>query len=456
MTTTDLEPETEPEPGSRMGLPMTRRFLIALGIVVFAALTVRVVNVLVVRPTVDHPTENGYFLNGDAFYYHWQAVAIGEGKFFVNPPRYAYLGEIEASATHPPLYSTYLGAWSAVGLDGVTDHRLASCLMGTATIALLGLFLRRLGGDRIGLIGAALGAFYPQFWINDGMLLSETAAQLATVLMLMGAYHFWRERTVRSAAVFGAATALVVLSRPELSLLFPIVVIPMGIQAWKDKPWRDRVKPALVACIIGALLMSPWVVFNLTRFNKTTTLSTGPWSGISAGTCDEVFYGKYIGYYANCFQGPWPPKSADESEREVAPGKFARRYMEDHLGRLPIVVLARVGRLWNVFKPGQNTFLDWWLEGRGKAASWAGLFMFYALWPFGVMGFVTMRRRRIPVLPLVALGIITTIAAMMTFGVTRYRAPFEVALVVLAAFGIDAALRWIAARRSATPAEAAT
>jgi hypothetical protein len=63
-----------------------------------------------------------------------------------------------------------------------------------------------------------------------------------------------------------------------------------------------------------------------------------------------------------------------------------------------VVLGARVGRLWNVFKPGQDTWLDWWLEAAGKGASWAGLFMYYALWPFAIAGFVTMRRRKIPIM----------------------------------------------------------
>ena len=115
---------------------------------------------LVIRPTVDHPTTNDYFINGGALYYHWQKVALGEGQFFVNPARYGYTGGIEPSATHPPFYATYLGAFSVVGLDGVTEHRLESCLLGTLTIALVGLLGRKLGGDRVGLLRPRFDAFY--------------------------------------------------------------------------------------------------------------------------------------------------------------------------------------------------------------------------------------------------------------------------------------------------------
>ncbi|MFI5054468.1 MAG: glycosyl transferase, partial [Acidimicrobiia bacterium] len=120
----------------------------------------------------------------------------------------------------------------------------------------------------------------------------------------------------------------------------------------------------------------------------------------------------------------------------------------------PLVVAARVGRLWGLFKPGQTTALDWWLEGRGRAPTWIGLFCYYALLPFAVVGLLAMRRRRIPILPLVALAAIATFAAAITFGVTRYRAPAEVALVIAAAVGMEAVWSRYHDRRATTPASA--
>jgi hypothetical protein len=198
------------------------------------------------------------------------------------------------------------------------------------------------------------------------------------------------------------------------------------------------------------VIIGPWLVFNLTRFEETTTLTTGTGSALSAASCDEVWYGSLIGYYANCFQGPWPDPDLDESQRDLEPRKQAVRYTEDHLKRLPLVVAARVGRLWGVFKPGQTTMLDWWIEGRGRAPSWIGLFAYYALWPFAIFGLVVMRRRRIPIFPLIAIAVIATFAAAITFGVTRYRAPAEVALVLAAAVGLAALwTRWRTRREQA-------
>jgi hypothetical protein len=220
----------------------------------------------------------------------------------------------------------------------------------------------------------------------------------------------------------------------------------------RDANWRRRARLAVVACAAGAVALGPWVVFNLTRFEETTTMTSGTGSALSAANCDEVYYGKLIGYYANCFQGPWPKGDLDESQRDLVPRKQAVEYMKDHIARLPLVVAARVGRLWGLFKPGQTTAFDWWIEGRGRAPSWIGLFSYYALLPFAVVGLAVMRRRKVPILPLVAIAVTATFAAAITFGVTRYRAPAEVALVLAAAVGIEAAWRHHRGHQHAAPA----
>jgi 4-amino-4-deoxy-L-arabinose transferase-like glycosyltransferase len=395
---------------------------------------VRVLNVLWWRPTTDTPGYHGYRLWGDAFYYHWQANALAHGAWYVDPIRWLLDGSKLDSAGHPPLYPTYLAFWSMLGLDGVTAHRLASGVLGTATVLLIGLLARRLAGDAAGLIAAGIAALYPELWINDGMVLSETMAIFMTVVALTAAYAFWRKPSLRNACWLGLACGAASLSRTELILLFPLVVIPLALLL-RDRDWGERIRLAVVACLLGALVVGPWVVFNLTRFEETTTMTSGTGSALSAASCNEVWYGNLIGYYANCFQGPWPDPNLDESQRDLVPRKQAIQYTKDHLSRLPLVVAARVGRLWGVFKPGQTTAFDWWIEGRGRVPSWIGLFAYYALWPFAIYGLVVMRRRKIPILPLVALAVIATFAAAITFGVTRYRAPAEVALVLAAAVG---------------------
>ncbi|OWY62274.1 hypothetical protein B7486_59315, partial [cyanobacterium TDX16] len=127
---------------------------------------------------------------------------------------------------------------------------------------------------------------------------------------------------------------------------------------------------------------------------------------------------------------------------DVPAAEAARAYYRDHQGELPKVLAARIARVWGVWPDVQQTVdLDADVENRGRAASWAGQLAYWALLPLGVVGLVAMWRRRQSVLPVLALAGVVTFAAVITFGVTRYRATFEPALVLVAAVGLDALLR---------------
>ena len=86
------------------------------------------------------------------------------------------------------------------------------------------------------------------------------------------------------------------------------------------------------------------------------------------------------------------------------------------------------------------------MNGAGTSASWAVLIGYYLLMPFAIVGLVVMRRRRIPIFPYIAIAVSVTITVAMSFGITRYRAPVDTVIPVLAAIALDAI--WRRARRS--------
>jgi 4-amino-4-deoxy-L-arabinose transferase-like glycosyltransferase len=277
--------------------------------------------------------------------------------------------------------------------------------------------------------------------------MSENATQLCVALWLLAVYAYWRDPRLRNGILMGAATGLAALTRSELALLFVVTVLPVVLFALRGADRRTKLKQVGAALGVGALVIAPWSIFNTLRFGEPVAITTGQGAVLSAGACDETFYGTYIGFAANCFQGSWP-EDANEIERDVKPRRQAIEYYEDHLGRVPIVVAARVGRVWNLFRVGQSTYLDWWYEGRGRGASWTGLVFYYCMLPFGIAGLVAMRRRKQTILPIIGLAVCVTAAVAPTFGDIRYRAPFEVGLVLVAGVGVDATWRHVAQRRA--------
>jgi hypothetical protein len=122
------------------------------------------------------------------------------------------------------------------------------------------------------------------------------------------------------------------------------------------------------------------------------------------------------------------------------------RYVEHHKGEIPLVVMARIGRVWDLYHPGYNVSVGE-LERRPRAWSWFALACYAVMLPFAAAGAFVLRRRRVALAPLLALPVMVTGTAALFWGDPRFRRPAEIAIVVLAAVAIDALL----ARRSPAP-----
>ena len=120
-------------------------------------------------------------------------------------------------------------------------------------------------------------------------------------------------------------------------------------------------------------------------------------------------------------------------------------YIRANWTRLPVVVAAREGRTWGVFRPGQQSRLD---REWGNSSAWvytAGRLAYWALLPLAGLGFVLLLRRSVLVQPLVGVLVIAALNTALTYGQTRYRGPANLVFVVTAAVAVDHLLE----RRSA-------
>jgi hypothetical protein len=94
-----------------------------------------------------------------------------------------------------------------------------------------------------------------------------------------------------------------------------------------------------------------------------------------------------------------------------------------------------------VYAPLDNLTLDFTVERRPLNASRAGLAMYYPAVVAAVAGVVALRRRGVPSFPVMSWLVNVAITVVAFYGSTRFRAPAEPALVLLAAVGVDALLR---------------
>jgi hypothetical protein len=126
--------------------------------------------------------------------------------------------------------------------------------------------------------------------------------------------------------------------------------------------------------------------------------------------------------------------------------RVALDYTRDHITELPVVVAARVGRTFSVYRPFQEVrlFSEW--SGTAQWVGHAWTVMYWLLIAPAVAGVVLLRRRGVMVYPLLVQFVIVVFSAASTFGLIRYRAGAEVPLLILAAVSIDGAWRWWRAR----------
>jgi len=319
---------------------------------------------------------------------------------------------------------------------------------------LVGLTAREVAGPRAGLIAAGLAAFYPNLWIFDGFILSETMAMFMAILSVFLAYRYLRTPTPWRAAALGLACGAAALARAELVLLLPLLVLPC-VLITRAVDLRKKLQWLLAAGLAALIPIGPWVTFNMIRFDRPVFLSTGLEPTLVGANCNRTYYTDLIGYFSpDCTENVFePPRNGgpDQSVRNVRLGRIAREYIWDNKTRVPVVVLARWGRVTGLYRPDQQLQLDEHIEGRERWTALAALLSFYVVAALAITGAVILRRRRVKVFPLIVPCAIVVFAVAVALGSNRYRASAEPVLAVLAAVAINAGLSAYQRRRSRAP-----
>jgi hypothetical protein len=289
----------------------------------------------------------------DELYYRDAAEQLANGDGFVSPPLFGT--PVLPIAEHPPLTVLVLAPASALTDGSELAMRITVALAGMGVVILIGLLAREVAGPRAGLFAAITAAVYPNLFANDGLLMSETFATLGTAAALLFTYRFIRSPGWTNAAGIGVSCAVAMLSRSELALLVPILIVSV---LTLRSSWWARLRLAGVVVLAAAIPVAPWVAYNLSRFEEPVLLSHGEGGVLLGANCDDTYAGRHLGsWFGLCALSESEPiedhsvDAADKRDR-------ALEYIEDHLERLPVVAAARVGRLWSAFRPFQSSLIS--------------------------------------------------------------------------------------------------
>lgn len=416
-------------------------FVLRLGLLSAAGLGVRLLYTLTWARDVP--------VTGDALTYHVLAGRIATGSGFDRPAIAGIPDPLGTGPTaeHPPLFELLLAALELAGVNSVLGQKCAMCAVGALTVVLIGLVGRSAAGERAGLIAAGLAAVYPFLWVADGSLMSETQYGAFVAAIMLAGLAFARRPSLALAAALGALTALAALTRGEALLLALLLLVPLALT--RPVALGRRLALAGAALVSLALVLAPWTARNALTFQDPVLISTNSNAVFAGANCRDAYEGRFIGLWQIQCYGPRPP--GDESQKASEYRRRGLEYAREHSGQLPLVMIARVGRAWDVFRPGQARLYEFF-EGRAHDASRLGLIFYYPVLALAVAGALILRRRRVPLLPLLAFPLLVTVTAALVYGLTRFRFAAEPALVVLAAVALDALAARLRARVSGSRA----
>lgn len=417
------------------------RFALLLGLVVLAALAVRIAFTVAVDPPGG---ENPDALT-DARAYHLLGRNLADGAGYVRPFDLERLGLERPTAEYPPLFPAVLALLSLAGVDTPDGQQLALCFLGAGTVALIGLVGRRVGGEAVGLVAAGIAAVYPMLFQADAILMTESAYAFVVAAALLLAYRAVERPSPARFALLGLVIGLGALTRSEALLLAPLLVAAVAV-ARSELPVAHRLRLAAIGIGIAALTVVPWTVRNASTFGGLIPVSNNLGTLLDGANCASTYSGTHIGFWRStfgtraeggdeCFEGfRIEDPDFDEAEAAAFHRDAGLRYARDHASRLPVVVLARLGRTFGVFDVHEQVRLES-LEGRTVRWQTLGTRMYWMLLPLAAYGAVSLRRRRAATAPLLSTIMLVAVTTVVTYGNQRFRIAAEPAVVVLAAAG---------------------
>ena len=462
--------ETGAGAGRASNLARLRPYL-ALALVALAGFGIRIGVMTLIREPCPVPEEEPsgtcYEFDGDSRYVAVQASMLREGRGFGDAGKEMWgIPSDEPGASHPPLFTLFVAGLQTVGLDDVSQWRVVVAAIGSIGVGLVGLAAWRVVAGRdgptgarsrqAGVLAAGLAAVSPLLMARDVDFQVEGLLIPLTALFVVLAYRLWRTPTMPAALWLGFVAGLLWLTRGEQILLL-VLTIPLFWWGLRDRCGVGR-RVGLFAASAGlaAAMMAPWVAYNLGRFTEPTLISTNLQITVLLASCDEVYEGKDFGYYNwDCVYRLALPDAADDSVREQERGAVARAYIADHLGRLPVVTLAKLGRFTNLYLVGDTEERTALQEGSGWFLARTGQYATWLLAPLAVVGGVWVRRRRHPLSPLLAPMITPLLVVAVLIPLPRFRVGFDTMLAVLGGIGLMAAWTWWRERRDATSEESA-
>ena len=364
------------------------------------------------------------------------AVHLMEGRGFTR------FDDRTGDSDLPPLYPLLLaGVYMLFGRSPipVACVQIVADLLTTFLIYLIG---RRLGGERVGLVSAALYGCYP-YLLFQHRTVNDTGIFIC--LLVTAIWLSYRARDSQNA--WYAAAVGAVLGLAALTKTFVILSIPLLTLAWRRSlGFRESIRFTLVSGLCLLAVVSPWVIRNTLLHGQFVFVSTNGGSNLQQGNnpcvADYLAHG-WDAQWVNCLADP--PSGMSEVQVDRWRWRQATRYLWDHPTEWPRLFGIKLLVLWSpaimptdvpphardagraVLQYGTPAF---------QAARALHLVYFGPLMGFAAIGLFWAWRDRAQVGLLLTAPLVITVFYVAFHPSTRYRSPADPFVFILAAYAL--------------------
>ena len=369
-------------------------------------------------------------------------------RTFVESGTYGFIPGEPSAYTQPlygfllvPLYALDGRNWAVVGLVQIA--------LAVATAFLVYEIGRRWLSSRVALGAAVVATLNPYLVWHDVHVNREIVDQVLAAALVLATLAVAERPTRLRAAALGALCGLAILGNSRLIVL-PLLLL--AYLAWRLGAWRRLVGPAAFLVAATGLVLAPWVVRNKVEVGcaAITTDARALWKANNVDTDQILESGRWIDAVPRFPGDPPTPEDAgvvyretgrvielDECEQMRVYRERVVDFWRDHPGEKAELAARGAGMLWDprVTRNEENPGVGTWRDTLRDLPAGVAFAILFAAALAGL-------RYAPPWFSVLAVSLLAyqTLFAMLFVGATRYRAPWDFLLVLLAASEIQAVL----------------
>ncbi len=376
---------------------------------------------LLVRVIYNITVADGYIPEFDAHFYNDIALNLNKEHCFCLYPYHA-------STDRAPLWPYIIAAIYSITGPANFYPRLFFSFAGATTCAIVYLFARDIFNRRIAILAGIIAALYPGLFIYDGWMYTESLFTLCLMAFCYALYRLQRTAQARWMVVSGVALACASLTRPN-GPFFLLLVVAWAVIIVRAKilTWRVAASGVIVITLVTFGLIAPWTLRNYDvshhQFILVTTVS------------NEVFTGVYNDtvLVSNQDRGMWV--SSEKTQPPAARNfSYTGTWIRNHLSSMPYLIGLHFMNMWRPYTSELGLPVIEFPDRPASQVVWTMMLITpIPVFLFAGTGLVLTRKKwQHLLIPYLAI-LLTIMQCLVFYGSSRFRAPIEPMLVLLAA-----------------------